>query len=639
VGVTDEEAGMIVAVAQLEIAVGEVDGNRAAAARAVAEAAGLGAGLVVLPELCDSGYVFSSPAEARELAGMADNSKTLDQWRALCDAYGLVIAGGFCELGGDGLLYNSAAIVDASGVRAVYRKSHLWDAEKTVFTPGDGAPPVVDLPFGRVGLMICYDLEFPEWVRLVAMDGADLIAAPVNWPATSAGSALGNEAALGPKPEDGQPPEVIKARADAAVNGVFVAVADRCGAERGVDWISGSLIASPSGATLAGPVLADRPAVLAAECDLTLARDKRVSARNDLIADRRPELYQRGRVAIAVAHWLPRIIANGTDYADAEAALRDIRDWDDWPAAWERIGVRYVELAREAADAGHVFTAGDAWRRAALCYHWARFVHVREPLAAAPNVATYFERGAAALTPPAERVHIPDDAEALVAYLRVPAQAAPPVVIMIPGLDSVKEELQATADYLLRRGLAVLAVDGPGQGEATGSLPIEPAYERVVRAAVDFLRARRPDVDTERIGVFGVSLGGYYAARACAYVPEVRAGVTLTGPYRLDLDWATLPPQTRQVFQQRSGAADAAGARERAAALTLQDAAPRITCPLLVVHGGADRLIPVSHAERLAREAPGAELLVYPEGNHGVTNRAFESRSRIADWLAARLGA
>jgi 5-aminopentanamidase len=271
---------MIVAVAQLGIAVGEVDANRKAAADAVAEAAALGAEFVVLPELCDSGYVFSSADEARELASAVGGNVTLNQWRELAGEYGLVLAGGFCELGGDGLLYNSAAIVDASGVRAVYRKAHLWDAEKTVFTPGDGQPPVLDLPFGRVGLMICYDLEFPEWVRLPALDGADLLAAPVNWPA------------LGAK-DDEQPPEVVKARANAAVNGMFVAAADRCQAERGVDWVSGSLIASPDGATLAGPVLADRPAVLAAECDLALARDKRVSERNDLLGDRRPELYQR----------------------------------------------------------------------------------------------------------------------------------------------------------------------------------------------------------------------------------------------------------------------------------------------------------------------------------------------------------
>ncbi|HEY1627954.1 MAG TPA: nitrilase-related carbon-nitrogen hydrolase [Streptosporangiaceae bacterium] len=271
---------MIVAVAQLEIAVGEVDANRDAAARAVAEAAALGAGLVVLPELCDSGYVFSSAEEARRLATAADESATLRQWCDLAEAHDLAIAGGFCELGGDGLLYNSAAIVDASGVRAVYRKAHLWDAEKNVFTPGQEQPPVVELPSGRVGLMICYDLEFPEWVRLAALDGADLLAAPVNWPV------------LDVKPDE-QAPEVIKARANAAVNGMFVAVADRCGDERGVSWVSGSLIASPSGATLAGPVLAGRPTVIAAECELTQARDKRTSERNDLLADRRPDLYRR----------------------------------------------------------------------------------------------------------------------------------------------------------------------------------------------------------------------------------------------------------------------------------------------------------------------------------------------------------
>jgi 5-aminopentanamidase len=273
---------MIVAVAQLGIAVGEVDANRAAAAAAVAEAAALGAELVVLPELCDSGYMFSAAAEARSLAApaSASDNATLGGWQALAREHGLVVVGGFCELGGDGLLYNSATVVDASGVRAVYRKAHLWDAEKTVFTPGDDAPPVVDLPAGRVGLMICYDLEFPEWVRLAALDGADLIAAPVNWPSLSTS-------------DEEQPPEVIKARADAAVNGVFVAVADRCREERGVSWVSGSLIASPSGAALAGPVLADRSTVLTAVCDLALARDKRVSEHNDLLADRRPDLYKR----------------------------------------------------------------------------------------------------------------------------------------------------------------------------------------------------------------------------------------------------------------------------------------------------------------------------------------------------------
>jgi predicted amidohydrolase len=258
----------VVAACQLSLAVGDQDGNLAAAAGAVASAAAARAALVVLPELCDSGYVFRDAAEARALASPAADCPALRQWQALAARYHTVIVGGFCELGPDGRLFNSAALVDASGVRAVYRKAHLWDAEKLVFTPGAG----------RVSVMICYDLEFPEWVRRAALDGADLIAAPVNWPAA-------------PRPPAERPSEVVKVQAGAAVNGVFIVVADRCGTERGVGWVSGSLIAGPDGYPLAGPVIADRPAVLTADCDLPRARDKRINSRNDLFADRRPGLY------------------------------------------------------------------------------------------------------------------------------------------------------------------------------------------------------------------------------------------------------------------------------------------------------------------------------------------------------------
>jgi len=621
-----------IAVAQLAITVAEPDANRQAAGEAVAEAAAAGARLVVLPELSDSGYVFDAedPAtEARGLAAPVADSATLRQWQALAGRHRLVIVGGFCELGADGRLYNSAALVDASGTRAVYRKAHLWDNEKIPFTPGDAAPPVVETEFGRVAVMVCYDLEFPEWTRLVALDGADLIAAPVNWPGYR-------------WPAGERPAEVIKAQAAAAANGVFVAVADRCRDERGVSWISGSLIAGPDGYPLAGPVLADRPAVLTAACDLPRARDKSVSGHNDLLADRRPELYAWApdkRVAAAAAHWAARFVANGTSYPDFAATMARISRWDDWCREWGRTARHYEQLAETAAAAGRTVTAGEAWRRAALCWHWGKFVftdHPEEQRAAHERTVACFRRGADTLSPPAEPVRVPYAGSTLAAYLRVPPGPPPPIVVMIPGLDSVKEELQATAEHMLRRGLAVIAIDGPGQGEAEYEFPTGPAYERVVTAVADYLKGR-DDVDPDRIGVFGVSLGGYYAARSAAYEPRVRAAVELAGPYRFDLDWDTLPPQTRTTFQHRSGAASPAQARERAAALTLEDAAARISCPLLVVHGGRDRLIPPYHAERLAREAPGAELMMDPDGSHGLTNHAFESRAAMADWLASHL--
>ena len=630
----------VIAVAQLAITIGEPDANRKAAAAAVTEAAAAGARLVVLPELCDSGYVFGddacrAAAEAGALASRADDSVTLRQWHALAAEHQLVIVGGFCERGPGGRLFNSAAVVDASGTRAVYRKAHLWDKEKLVFTPGDAPPPVVDTAVGRVGVMICYDLEFPEWVRLPSLAGADLIAAPVNWPYAA-------------RPAGERPAEVVKAQAAAATNGVFVAVADRCQDERGVSWISGSLIAGPDGYPLAGPVLQDRPAVLTATCDLREARDKSLDGDNDVLADRRPSLYTEPeagakdeRVVAANAHWAARFIANGTSYSDFQATMARITAWDDWCREWGRTGQYYERLAEDAEQAGRTVTAGEAWRRAALCWHWGKFVFVDDldqQRAAHDRTVACFRRGAATLSPPAEPVRVPYQGTTLAAYLRVPGtrETKPPVVIMMPGLDSVKEELQATAEYMLARGLAVIAIDGPGQGEAEYELPIEPAYERVATAVADYLEGR-DDIDPARIGGFGVSLGGYYAARAAAYEPRIKAAVALAGPYEWSLDWDILPPQTRATFQRRSGATTDPGAREKLSKLTLEPAAALITTPLLVAAGGRDRLVPTYHAERLAREAPGAELMLDPDGSHGLTNHAFESRSKMADWLAAHL--
>ena len=352
------------------------------------------------------------------------------------------------------------------------------------------------------------------------------------------------------------------------------------------------------------------------------------------------------RVAAAAAHWGYRFTSNGTDYGDFTATLARIDRWADWCREWGVTASHYEQLAEAAEDAGQPETANGAWRRASLAWHWGKFVFVDDPLqqrAAQERSVACYRRAAARLTPPAELVRIPYQATQLAAYLRVPAasasdqEAPPPVVIMLPGLDSTKEELQATAEYLLARGMATLAIDGPGQGEAEYDLPIEPAYERVAAAVVDYL-ATRADVDGGNVGLFGISLGGYYAARAAAREKRLRAVVDLAGPYRLDLDWDELPAQTRDTFRVRSGAASDDEARAMAGTLTLEEAAGEITTPLLILAGGPDdRITPAYHQERLASEVATAELVIYPDGSHGVTNRAFESRSRLADWLAARL--
>ncbi len=182
---------------------------------------------------------------------------------------------GFAEDAGE-VLHNSAAVVTGNGVQAVYRKVHLWDREKEVFRPGDARPPVVETAHGRIGVMVCFDLEFPEWTRIVALAGADLLAAPTNWP-------------LGPRPNDERVAEVQIAIATARMNHMAIAFADRTGTERGVDWSEGTGIVGADGwlRDSVGP----GTGVAWADLDLPASRDKGQSELVDLFGDRRPDLY------------------------------------------------------------------------------------------------------------------------------------------------------------------------------------------------------------------------------------------------------------------------------------------------------------------------------------------------------------
>ena len=269
---------VVVACCQLAPRIGEADANRSLAHDAIVDAADRGAQVVVLPELMNSGYVFEGPDEALGLAEPLDGP-TVSDWAALASDRELVVVGGLCERDADGgLLRNTAVIVDPTGLRAVYRKAHLWDREGHVFCAGDGPPPVVDTAYGRIGVVVCYDLEFPEWMRLPALAGAELVCAPANWPRE-------------PRPAGERPQEVVRVQASASVNRMFIAVADRVGRERGVDWVGGSVIVDPAGFPVAGPAGDEETVTVLASCELAQAREKRISPHNDVLADRRPDLY------------------------------------------------------------------------------------------------------------------------------------------------------------------------------------------------------------------------------------------------------------------------------------------------------------------------------------------------------------
>ena len=350
------------------------------------------------------------------------------------------------------------------------------------------------------------------------------------------------------------------------------------------------------------------------------------------------------RVGSAIEHWAPRFIANGIDYNDFQTTLARIERWERWCAEWSRTAARHKQLAREAEGRDSPPSAGEAYARAALCYHFGKFLFFEDMdqlRAATAATARNYQRAAPLLDPPAERVSIPYAGTSLPGYLRVPRQAErPPVVLLLAGLDSVKEEFGTFEPLFLRRGVATLAFDGPGQGESEFDLPIEPAFEKAVAAAVEWI-ATRSDLDGSRVGATGVSLGGYYASRAAAFEPRLSCAVAIGGPYDFAEGFDHLPALTQEAFRVRSHSPDLATARRRAAALTLREAARRIEMAFLIVFGKQDRLIPYQQAERLFAEMPAARkrLELYPDGNHVCNNMPYAYRPLVADWVAEQLGA
>ena len=243
------------------------------------------------------------------------------------------------------------------------------------------------------------------------------------------------------------------------------------------------------------------------------------------------------------------------------------------------------------------------------------------------------------LNPPGERVAIPYGGATLYGILRKPPGVArPPVVVICVGLDSTKEEMDFYENLLLDRGMATLPFDGPGQGEAEYTIPIRGDFEVPVKAVVDFI-ATRQDLDAANIGVMGVSLGGYYSARAAAFEKRLQACVSLSGPYSWVEVFDARNELSREAFKVRSHCKTMEEARVVALTLTLDGAAKNITCPLYVVGGELDHLTPPHNAERIAAEASGPTVLnIVRGGNHVVNNRRYMYQTQMADWLAQQLG-
>jgi predicted amidohydrolase len=256
-----------VAIVQTQPTFGEIDDN---IRRAIALMESERADLYVLPELFTTGYDFKNAGEV-ELLSESSRGHTFElmsQWARKNSCY---IVYGFAEKAGG--IYNSAVLIDGKGIIGLYRKVHLFDRENILFSPGRLGFPVFDLPYGRLGIMICFDWIYPESARSLALQGAQLIAHPANL--------------------------VLPYCPDAMIsrcleNRVFAATADRVGREQrnGTElrFIGSSEIVSPNGTVLCR-LDNEHEGIYSVEVDLASAKNKSINDYNDLLMDRKRDQY------------------------------------------------------------------------------------------------------------------------------------------------------------------------------------------------------------------------------------------------------------------------------------------------------------------------------------------------------------
>ena len=346
-------------------------------------------------------------------------------------------------------------------------------------------------------------------------------------------------------------------------------------------------------------------------------------------------------VDLVWSHNTPRYLATGVDPNDLQRIVSRVDRWQDWCRIWCEEAARHERLADEALKRGRSVTATEAYLRASIYYHYAKHLFGHAPdeyLVAHQRMLRCYRAAAPGLDPPVERIEIPFEGGTLPGNLRRPKdRVRAPVAIILPGLDACKEELHAWSEAFVRRGLATLALDGPGQGESAFRWPVRSEWGPVIGAVIDHLQ-QRSDVDGHAVGLVGQSLGALYAPLAAAFEPRIKACISNCGPFDFGAVLPSMPAASQETFRVRCHAETIAQAQQVARRLTLEGVAERITCPLLVVFGAGDKLISAAEGERLARAASGpTELVVFEEGNHVCFNISYKFRPLTADWMVEQL--
>lgn len=330
----------------------------------------------------------------------------------------------------------------------------------------------------------------------------------------------------------------------------------------------------------------------------------------------------------------------------AEQVLAGTESIGAWPERWEAAGAVWEHRAAEALAQGRVVTAREWFRIAFCCYRLSDFgIFEDSPQKAQVYQATLrtWEEAMKAAPIQPERLAVAYAGVQMPGYLVKPAGARGrvPAAVFIMGADGNKEEQYWNSGLpLAARGVAYLCVDGPGQGYSRRvyKLMARHDWEGAASAMLEYLLSR-DDIDPDRIGIVGSSMGGYYAPRAFAVEKRFRCCLVNSALFSAESIWEFYPPVRPQLLYN-IGIFDEAAAKAAYRPFTLAGVAEGIDRPLAIHHGGRDRLTPLAGAEELARRVSGpVDLRVWPEGSHNLGNIIHEAGPMMWDWVAEQLSA
>ena len=343
----------------------------------------------------------------------------------------------------------------------------------------------------------------------------------------------------------------------------------------------------------------------------------------------------------AIDRGVHRLLADGVHYRD----MRDVRavcpNWETWPHTWAEKAEEVLVRAQSALDLGAKETAAAEFARASLYFHYAQYMFFSDlkfKKELHDRKVASFHKAAPLLETPIELVEIPYESITLKGYFRAP-KGIPnaPCVILLGGLDTTKEDYLNVNELCIRRGLATLAFDGPGQGETQFEMLFRPDFENSIKAALDYL-ATRSEIDQNRIGIIGRSMGGCYAPKIAAIDSRIKALVAWGVMYHLR-NLAEIAPHTVEGFLYVSGTKSIEEGLAFYECVDLAAYAPKIKCPTLIIHGGLDKITPMENAKKLMETigSDTVETLMWDDSIHCCHDRSHIIRPAMPDFLARYL--